>query len=73
MITSARKQDVSTGSYLNTNQLIFFANKLRNWRRDLHQILNQSSHLTAPHLSLEAITACYLTEGFIRLPLGEFL
>lgn len=45
MITSARKQDVSTRSYLNANQLNFFASKLRNWRRDLRQILNQSGHL----------------------------
>jgi DnaK suppressor protein len=45
MITSALKQDVSTRSYLNANQLHFFANKLRNWRRDLTQILAVPSHL----------------------------
>jgi len=45
MISSALKQNVPTRSYLNANQLNFFANKLRNWRSDLYQILRQTNHL----------------------------
>lgn len=48
MITSARKQHVSTRSYLNANQLNFFASKLRNWRTDLRRILNQAHNLADP-------------------------
>jgi len=43
MISSALKQKVPSGSYLNANQLNFFANKLHNWRRDLYQILRQDN------------------------------